>query len=164
MYVCVRACVRFSTSKTPITHKRLEISISNLVHQWSYQNPLTVTIIMTINARFVILWDFEFFEKFELLNFFYANIKFQKLNLSTKLLLWGSQNQARYSLKERIWLSRWGSNMGISIHMLFYFSTKSSNIKIPWYLVGFPEVPFWIPKPCTSIHSFPGELPGFRLI
>ena len=41
--VCV--CVRFSTFETPITHKRLEISIWNLVHQWSNHNPLIVTIL-----------------------------------------------------------------------------------------------------------------------
>ena len=60
--VCMRmcVCVRFSTFETPITHKRLEISIWNLVRQWSSHNPLIVTISMTIDARFVILWDFEF--------------------------------------------------------------------------------------------------------
>ena len=65
--VCVRVgvcvSVRFSTLETPITHKRLEISILNLVRQWSNHNPLIVTIFMTIDAQFVILWDFEFFEK-----------------------------------------------------------------------------------------------------
>ena len=62
---CVRVCVwvRFSTFETPITHKRLEISIWNLFRQWSNHNTLIVTIFMTIDARFVILWDFEFFEK-----------------------------------------------------------------------------------------------------
>ena len=61
--VCVCACVRVSTFETPITHKRLEISIWNLVYEWSIYNPLIVTIFMTIDARFVILWDFEFCEK-----------------------------------------------------------------------------------------------------
>ena len=63
MYVRVCVCVRFSTSETPITHKPLAISIWNLVRQWSNHNPLIVTIFMTIDARFVILWNFEFFEK-----------------------------------------------------------------------------------------------------
>ena len=53
MCLCVWVCVRFSTFETPITHKRLEISIWNLVRQWSKQNPLIVTIFMTIDAR---LW------------------------------------------------------------------------------------------------------------
>ena len=60
---CVCVCVRFSTFETPITHKRLEISIWNLLRQWSNQNPLIVTIFMTIDARFVILWDFGFKKK-----------------------------------------------------------------------------------------------------
>ena len=34
-----------------------------MVHQWSNHNPLIMTIFMTIDGRFVILWDFEFFEK-----------------------------------------------------------------------------------------------------
>ena len=63
MYVCVCVCVRFSTFQTPITHKRLEISIWNLVYQWSNHKLSIVTIFMRIDARFVILWDFEFFEK-----------------------------------------------------------------------------------------------------
>ena len=54
---------KLSTFETPITHKRLEISIWNMVRQWSNHNPLIVTIFMTIDARFVILWDFDFFEK-----------------------------------------------------------------------------------------------------
>ena len=37
--MCVYACVRFSTFQTPITYKRLEISIWNLVHLWSNHNP-----------------------------------------------------------------------------------------------------------------------------
>ena len=61
--MCVCVFVRFSMFQTPITHKRLEISIWNLVHQWSNHNPLIVTIFMTIDAGFVILWDFEFFRK-----------------------------------------------------------------------------------------------------
>ena len=61
MFVCV--CVRFSTFQTPITNKWLKISIKNLVYQWSNHNLLIVSIFMTINARFVILWEFEFFEK-----------------------------------------------------------------------------------------------------
>ena len=60
MYICAYVCVRFLTCETPITHKRLEISIWNFVRQWSSHNPLIVTIFMTIDARFVILWDFEF--------------------------------------------------------------------------------------------------------
>ena len=60
MYVCVSDFQRF---KPPITHKRLELSIWNFVHEWSNHNPLIMTIFMTIDARFVILWDFEFFEK-----------------------------------------------------------------------------------------------------
>ena len=53
MYVCVRVrvCVRFSTFQTSITHKRLEISIRNFVHQWSNHNPLIVTIFMIILMR-----------------------------------------------------------------------------------------------------------------
>ena len=35
----------------------------NLVHQWSNYNLLIVTIFMTIDARCVIWWNFEFFEK-----------------------------------------------------------------------------------------------------
>ena len=53
----------FQTFETPITLKRLKISIWNSVHQWSNHNPVIKTIFMTINARFVILWDFEFFAK-----------------------------------------------------------------------------------------------------
>ena len=53
--VCVRACVRFSMFQTPITHKRFEISIWNLIHQWSNHNPSIVTIFMAIDAGFVIL-------------------------------------------------------------------------------------------------------------
>ena len=61
--VCVCAWVRFSTFETPMTHKRLEMSIWNLVRQWSNHNPLIVTIFLTIDARFVILWDFDFLKK-----------------------------------------------------------------------------------------------------
>ena len=39
------------------------VPIWNLVRQWSNHNPIIVTIFMTIDARFVILWDLEFFEK-----------------------------------------------------------------------------------------------------
>ena len=65
MYVYLRVCVcvRFSTFETPITHKRLEISIWNLVRWGSNHNPLIVTISMTIDARFAILWDFDFLKK-----------------------------------------------------------------------------------------------------
>ena len=66
LYVSVRrvcVCVRFSTFQTPITHKRIEISTWILVYQWSNHNPLIVTIFMTINAQFMILWDFECFKK-----------------------------------------------------------------------------------------------------
>ena len=61
--VCVCGCVLFSTFQTSITHKRLEISIWNSVHHWNSYNPSIVTIDKTINGRFVILWDFDFFEK-----------------------------------------------------------------------------------------------------
>ena len=54
-YVCVCACVRFSTFQTPITYKRLEISIWNLVHQWSNHIPLILTFLMTIDAQSEIL-------------------------------------------------------------------------------------------------------------
>ena len=60
--ICV--CVGFSTFQSPTTHKRLEISIWNLVHQWSSHSPLIVTIFIRIHGRFVILWEFEFFEKY----------------------------------------------------------------------------------------------------
>ena len=40
--MCVYACVRFSTFSSPISHNRLEISIWNLVHQWSSHNDLIV--------------------------------------------------------------------------------------------------------------------------
>ena len=62
---CVRVCVslRFSTFETPITHKRLEISIWNLVRQWSNPYPLIVTIFMTIDGRFVIVWELKFLKK-----------------------------------------------------------------------------------------------------
>ena len=65
VYVCVCVCARFSTFQTPITHKRLKISIWNLEHQWSNHNRdyLIVTIFMTIYGLFVILLDFEFFEE-----------------------------------------------------------------------------------------------------
>ena len=56
-------CVRFSSFQTPKTHKRLEISIWNSVHQGSNHNSVIVTIFMTIDARFVILWDCKFFKK-----------------------------------------------------------------------------------------------------
>ena len=61
--LCVCMCVRFTTFQTPIIHKTLEISIWNLVDQWSSYNPLIVTAFMTIDARLLMLWDFEFFEK-----------------------------------------------------------------------------------------------------
>ena len=35
----------------------------NLFEMMSNHKPLFVSIFMTINVRFVILWDFEFFEK-----------------------------------------------------------------------------------------------------
>ena len=44
-----------------------------------------------------------------------------------KLSLWGSQNQATYSLKERTLWNRWGSNMGMPIHILLLFSQKDRN-------------------------------------
>ena len=37
-----------------------------------------------------------------------------------KLSLWGSQNQATYSFKERTLWNRWSSNMEIPIHILFF--------------------------------------------
>ena len=58
IYVCGCVCVRFSTFWTPMTHKRLKISIWNLVYQWSNHNPLIVTVFMTIDVGFVILCDF----------------------------------------------------------------------------------------------------------
>ena len=63
MYVCVCVCIWFSTFQSPITHKDLQISIWNLVHEWSSHNPSSVIIFMTIDARFLILWDFEIFWK-----------------------------------------------------------------------------------------------------
>ena len=62
---------QFLTFQTPITHKRLKISIWNFVHQWSSHNRLIVTIFMTIDARFVILWDF--------LNNVYGSSNFRKI-------------------------------------------------------------------------------------
>ena len=38
--VCVCVCVQFSMFQTPITYKRLDISIWNLVHQWINYNSL----------------------------------------------------------------------------------------------------------------------------
>ena len=51
--------------------------------------------------------------------FFYRTIKFWKFDVSTKVPLWGSQNQATYFLKESTSWNRWGRNMGIPIHILF---------------------------------------------
>ena len=61
--MCVCVCVRFSTFQTPITHKWLEISIWNSVHQWSNRNPLIVNIFMTINARFGFYGMLNFLKK-----------------------------------------------------------------------------------------------------
>ena len=80
MYVCMCVCVRFLTFSNP-TQKWLEISIWNLMHQWSSHNPLVVTIFMIIDARFVILWNFNFFFKCA-----WYNSKF--LTLSSLALSW----------------------------------------------------------------------------
>ena len=55
---------------------------------------------------------------------FYRVIKFKNFDVSIKLLLWGSQNQATYILKERTLWNRWGSGMGISIRMFFFTFLK----------------------------------------
>ena len=58
MYVYVCVDVRFSTFETPITHKRLEILIWNLVRQWSNRNPLIVTIFMMPDLWFYGILNF----------------------------------------------------------------------------------------------------------
>ena len=56
--------------------------------------------------------------------FFYRDIKFKKFDVSTKLPPWGSQHQVTYFLKKRTFWNRWGSNMGISIYILFKYFLK----------------------------------------
>ena len=68
VFVCVRACARVRVF--PI------FNVSNLDNSWTawdidmefgtsvkQSQPFNRTIFMSIDARFVILWDFEFFEK-----------------------------------------------------------------------------------------------------
>ena len=63
MYLCVCVCIWFSPFQSPITHEQLQISIWNLIHEWSSHNPSIVISFMTIDARFLILWDFDIFLK-----------------------------------------------------------------------------------------------------
>ena len=60
------------------------------------------------------------FRRIWIFSFFYRDIKFKKFDVSTKLSLWGSQNQATYFLKETTLWNRWRSNMVIPIHILFF--------------------------------------------
>ena len=61
----------------------------------------------------------DLLEEFDFFIFFIVTNYKNSMYISTKLFLWRSQDQARYSLKERTLWNRWGSNMGISIHILF---------------------------------------------
>ena len=78
-----------------------------------------------INVSYAIWWEsvetFQFYTDLNFLIFFYTDIKFKKFDVSRKLPLWGSQNQATYFLKERKLWNQWGTNMGIPIHMRFPF-------------------------------------------
>ena len=60
-----------------------------------------------------------FLDSFQFFNFFYWDIKYWNFDVSMKLPLWGSQNQATYFFKEITLWNQWGSNMGFPIHMLF---------------------------------------------
>ena len=105
MCVCVCVCIWFSTFQSPIAHKRLEISIWNLVHQWSSNNPFIVIIFMTIDARFFILWDFEIYWK--------MGVVLSKLE-SAKNSLFQSVNEVRAvkSAKETMRLRSHSENFG----------------------------------------------------
>ena len=112
MSVCVCVCVRFSTFKTPITHKRLEISIWNLVHQWSNHNPSIVSIFMPTLAQFVILSDVEFKKKGRGSSSFrniraiilklYINILYRSRNFRIEF----GQNRLKRSKFFRFWIFR----------------------------------------------------------
>ena len=58
--------------------------------------------------------DLSILDEFDFLIFFIVTS-----NYKNSMYLWGSQNQATYSLKGRTLRNRWGSNMGIPIHILF---------------------------------------------
>ena len=146
VYVCVCACVcvRFSTFETPITHKRLEISIWNLVRQWSnYFHDNWRPIGDLTQANFDLSsWNFvgkctntewclipNFFTNrwrplnFRQIWFFYFFLSWHqiiKIRCIHEAFSWGSPNQVTYPLKERTLWNRRGSNMGIPIHILFF--------------------------------------------
>ena len=136
MYVCVRVCVccvRFSTFETPITHKRLEISIWNLVRQWSNHNPFIVTIFMTIDAD---LWFYG------ILNFLkkgrgssnFRKIRAIVLKLDTNILhpsrnfgIEFGQNRLKRSNFFRFWI----------FSEFFQNSLTQANFNLPsWNFVG----------------------------
>ena len=59
---CVRVYPIFNVSKPDNSWMAWDIDMK-FGNQWNSLNPLIVTIFKTIDARFVILWDFEFCEK-----------------------------------------------------------------------------------------------------
>ena len=108
MYVCV--FVRFSMFETPITHKRLEISIWNLVRQWSNHNPLIVTIFMTIDARFVIYGVLNFLKigrgssKFRKIRAIVLKLHTNTLHPSRNFGIEFGQNRLKRSNFFRFWI------------------------------------------------------------
>ena len=74
----------------------------------------------TLNFRRI--WFFYFFLSWHQI------IKIRCIHEAT---MWGSQNQATYSLKERTLWNRWGSNMRIPIHILFTVRVATATDKRP---------------------------------
>ena len=108
MWACV--CVRFSTFETPITYKRLDISIWNLVRQWSNHNSLILTIFMTIDARFVFYGILNFLKKgrgssnFRKIRAFVLKLYTNILHPSRNFGIEFGQNRLKHSNFFRFWI------------------------------------------------------------
>ena len=104
----------FLNSLKILTHATFDLQ------SWNFVRKCTNTECCLILNFVIIGRDVSFLEEFEWLNFVDRRIKFYKFDVSTKVPLWGSQNQAKYFFNEKTLGNRWGSNLGIPIYMILH--------------------------------------------
>ena len=91
------------------------------------------------------IWIFLFF--------FYRDSNFFKFDVSTKLPLWGSQNQVTYFLKKRTLWNQWRSNMGISIHIFFLLQSRKRGACKKIKNIGTHANYYWLSFSCILTHK-----------